>query len=380
MTQIRLAQSSAATPSARATEVTRQLAAGGGEAALVLVFCAPELDLAASMTALREALPTTTRLMGCTTAGEIGPAGFQNASLVALALPADDFVAAVALLPELSAMDLRAWQEGTRDLLRRHAENLAASGFPSSFGILLVDGLSTREEPLARTIKMEIGSIPLVGGSAGDGLRFRRTWVCRDGTTATDAAVLALVATRRPFRAFKTQHFVRARERMVVTAARPAERVVTEINGFPAALEFARIVGIDVAQLSPFSFAAHPVVVRVGGAEYVRSIQKVNPDHSLTFYCAIDEGMVLCTAEGVDAIDNLTGVLADIESRIGRPEAVLACDCILRNLEFQKPEVRDVISRLMRENRFLGFSTYGEQFEGVHVNQTLTGIAFGEAR
>jgi hypothetical protein len=27
---------------------------------------------------------------------------------------------------------------------------------------------------------------------------------------------------------------------------------------------------------------------------------------------------------------------------------------------------------------FFGFSTYGEQFNGVHVNQTLTGIALGE--
>jgi hypothetical protein len=28
--------------------------------------------------------------------------------------------------------------------------------------------------------------------------------------------------------------------------------------------------------------------------------------------------------------------------------------------------------------RVVGFSTYGEQFRGMHVNQTLTGIAFGD--
>lgn len=384
MSKIRFAESSARNPETRAREIVAGLAGSAGgapadAAALLAVFCSPSLDLAASVAALRGALPTTP-LIGCTTAGEIGPQGYQGDSLVALMLPADDFVATSEIIPNLSSLDLRGWQEITRAALRRHAGSAAAAGFTSSFALLLVDGLSVREEPLARTIKMEIGAIPLIGGSAGDALRFERTLVCRDATVLPDAAVLTLIATRRPFHTFKTQHFVRSSERMVVTAARPAERIVTEINGYPAALEYARIAGVPVDQLSPFCFAAHPVVVRIGGAEYVRSIQKVNPDHSLTFYCAIDEGMVLSTAEGVDAIANLGRLIDDIERRIGPPEAVIACDCILRNLEFQEPALRGEISRLLRENHFLGFSTYGEQFEGVHVNQTLTGIALGAAR
>ncbi len=45
-------------------------------------------------------------------------------------------------------------------------------------------------------------------------------------------------------------------------------------------------------------FAAYPVVVRIGNADFVRSIQKMNPDGSLTFYCAIDEGIVFKVAKG----------------------------------------------------------------------------------
>jgi hypothetical protein len=37
-------------------------------------------------------------------------------------------------------------------------------------------------------------------------------------------------------------------------------------------------------------FAAHPLMVRAGGDYHVRSVQSANPDGSLTFYCAIDEG------------------------------------------------------------------------------------------
>jgi hypothetical protein len=32
---------------------------------------------------------------------------------------------------------------------------------------------------------------------------------------------------------------------------------------------------------------------------------------------------------------------------------------------------------VLQENNTIGFHTYGEQFRGVHVNQTLVGIAFG---
>ena len=30
---------------------------------------------------------------------------------------------------------------------------------------------------------------------------------------------------------------------------------------------------------------------------------------------------------------------------------------------------------ILAKNRVVGFSTYGEQFNGMHVNQTMTGVA-----
>jgi hypothetical protein len=36
------------------------------------------------------------------------------------------------------------------------------------------------------------------------------------------------------------------------------------------------------------------------------------------------------------------------------------------------------VEQVFRDNNTVGFSSYGEQYLGVHVNQTLTGIAIGE--
>ena len=36
-----------------------------------------------------------------------------------------------------------------------------------------------------------------------------------------------------------------------------------------------------------------------------------------------------------------------------------------------------IVSELLAANRVVGFSTYGEQFNAMHVNQTFTGVAIG---
>jgi hypothetical protein len=225
-----------------------------------------------------------------------------------------------------------------------------------------------------------LDDLPLFGGSAGDGVRFERTHLYHDGEFRTDCAILSVVHTAHPFVVFKTEHFVDSDKKMVITKADPARRIVTEINGEPAAPEYARMVGLEVEELTPMVFATYPVVVRIGGSLYVRSIQKVNPDGSLTFFCAIDEGIVLTVAQGVDILENLKGTLDRITEEVGAPQLILGCDCILRKLELDQRGLRSEVGRLLAAHNTVGFGTYGEQYHGMHVNQTLTGVAIGQRR
>ena len=230
---------------------------------------------------------------------------------------------------------------------------------------------------MVRTFQNVLGKIELVGGSAGDNLKFERTWVFHDGAFHTDSALLVLASTPLPFKTFKTQHFVSDNERLVVTEADSALRIVKEINGLPAAEEYARVIGAGAANLGSLHFANSPVVVVIDGTDYVRAIKKANADGSLTFFCAIDEGLVLRVAHGEDLTENLNQAFAMLRAEIGQPQAMLVCDCILRNLEIVHNDLKQTIGEIFRRNNVVGFSTYGEQFRGVHVNQTLTGIAFG---
>jgi hypothetical protein len=188
---------------------------------------------------------------------------------------------------------------------------------------------------------------------------------------------MLLVTTPLPFRIFMTQHFIAGDERLVVTAADASRRTVFEINGRPAADEYARALGLTVDELSPAIFSSNPVVILINGTNYVRSIQQVDTDGSLIFYCAIDEGLVLRVAQGGDMLANLKQAFANIRQEIGEPQLTLGCDCILRNLEITENALEDPVGTLLHENNTVGFNTYGEQYGGVHVNQTFTGISIG---
>ena len=172
----------------------------------------------------------------------------------------------------------------------------------------------------------------------------------------------------------------RVRDQVGGDRADPAKRIVHEINAEAAAEEYARIIGLNMNALTPLTFARFPVLVRVGGDYYVRSIQRANEDGSLTFFCAIDEGVVLTLARHEDILENLKQFFCQVRQEMGPPQLVVGFDCILRSLEVEVRQVRHLTGRLLAANNVIGFSTYGEQFNAMHVNQTFTGVVIGEER
>jgi len=346
------------------------------DAELVVFFCSSNYDLdalAAEMNALFGDVP----VVGCTTAGEIGPAGYRAHTLSGASFPAGACTAVSGRLGDLQRFAVADGQNFAQALRHELSSRAPQADGHNSFALLLIDGLSIREEPVGRTLQAALRDIALFGGSAGDDLKFERTRVFHERAFHEDSAVVVLMSTVFPFQLFKTQHFVSLDERLVVTEADPARRVVREINGLPAAEEYARLIGVDVGELDPARFAASPVVVLIDGADYVRAIRQVMPDGSLAFYCAIEEGLVLRVARGAELVANLEQSFERLRAEIGPPQLVLACDCILRNLEITQSGIKPAVEAILRGNNTVGFSTYGEQYYGVHVNQTLTGVAIG---
>ena len=345
---------------------------GEGPFALICLFVSPDGPFrAVTAEATRRFAPAP--VMSCTTAGEIGRTGYVEGRIIAVGFPAADFAASAVMFRSLSASDPLSFA----DELVRSRLTLSASvpHMESSFAFLMVDGLSLKEDILAASLSPALGGMPFFGGSAGDGVDFERTRVALGAETAQDAAVLAVIRTDLPIRVFTLDHLRPTEERMVVTEAEPGARIVKTINAEPAAREYARIVGKDPDGLDTFTFAAHPVAVRIGNRHHVRAIQRVTPSGELQFFSAIDEGMVLTVAESADISQHLEAELSALANP-QPPLSVLSCDCLLRRIEAEQGQTIRALSDTLARHRVVGFSTYGEQFGPLHVNHTMTGVAF----
>ncbi len=361
-----------------ATRAARELyqSLADTDAAMVMFFCCVEYDLKSLSGALSE-LFGDTPVVGCTTAGEISPAGYMQNSITAFSLPADLFQVESRLVRNLQQFSPESAQQLVDGMLSDLRWHEVAPLMHNSFALTLLDGMSIREEIVMNSLSSALQGIQLVGGSAGDNLHFRDTHVYFQNQFHSNAAVLILVNTKCPFRIFSDHHLAQGQEKLVVTEADPFKRIVHEFNAEPAALEYCRITGLRLEDLDNRAFAMNPLAVQLGDEVYIRSIQQINEDLSLTFFCAIDQGIVLTRMYSTGLVTHTHSMLKLISEELGHPGLVIGYDCIHRRIEMEEHDLLPAISDLYRQHNVIGFSTYGEQFNDLHINHTFTGVALG---
>lgn len=363
---IRAAHSRNPAPRAAATDVAAQL--GEGPWSLLVYFASPSYDQDELAQAL-QALHPDARTLGCSTSGEIASGQMTQGSLVALGLGEDD-------LQDLDIQvveDIRdtASVRAAVDALEAHFGDLRELDLATHVGIVLMDGLSGAEESVMQTLG-ERSDILFVGGSAGDDLAFRQTWVHVDGRSLNGAAILAVLRPTRGFQVLKTQSFVKQGSKLTATSVDEATRTVRAFDGRDAAEAYADALGVAPGDLAGH-FMEHPLGLMVGEEPYVRSPrQVVGP--AVRFYCAVREGMELSVLTSGDMIADTRAVLDEAVAR--EPAAgLLNFNCILRTLDLERRGQTDAYGAVFSDIPTAGFSTYGEAYLG-HVNQTATMLLF----
>lgn len=360
-----------ASPDARAAVAEALSQISGGAICFALVFVPYHLDHDQVAQELGEHLPNTP-VFGCTTAGQITPLGYEDEALLIVAFPRQHFRCASCLIEPLKPVSIEktALQAQTLNERFQRAANW------NRFAITFADGLSKQEDVLIAALSAGLGDLQIFGGSAGHGLEFDATFILHGGRFQSDAAVLIIIETDLEFKGLEFDHFLPTDTQLVVTDARPEDRIVQEINGSPAATEYARLIGHDVSNLSPQVFAENPVLVCNHGSWHVRAIQQVNEDDSLSFLSAIESGLVLTLGRGKEILETLDTELSVTGAGAEPPDFILGFDCVLRRLEIEQNQTTKEASTILQAHRVLGFNTYGEQHFGIHMNQTFVGIAF----
>jgi len=365
----------------RASEAVAQLAKAfvGKDVNHIVFFCSAKYDLNELEAALNVHLEGI-NVSGCTTAGEISPDGYSQGSITAIGFPSSDFAVSVGCVKDLSSFspsDARSLIDTLRDECEQQRQVPISQG---CFAITLIDGLSIQEEQFLVQLNAALGSCPNFGGSAGDDINLASTHVFHRGKFYQDAAIVLMFSTAFEFEVFSTHHCIPTNAKLVVTDADVASRTVTELDADSPAQVYSHAVGIELESTCPAQFALHPLAVKLGDDYFIRSIQRVEPKNALKFFCAVEAGIVLNVMERTDLIANIEDQYAKLVSRLGEPQLIIGFDCFLRRLEAEALEIDEQVSSLFVKLGIVGMNTYGEQHQGMHINQTLTGVAIGKRK
>ncbi len=319
------------------------------------------------------------RTMGCSTMGELGAGRLYRGGISAMALYEPIRLSAQVVRDT----SLFHFSDGeTRVELLARELGLERSGLESAGCVLvtLTDGLSRSEERLVASLALASPGIPLVGGSVADDLKMEGTSVFLDGQVSPSSSLILLLQPRVPHRVFAVHHFEATPRRVVVTRAAAAERIVYELDGWPAAQVYAGLAGIDAADLEadPLLPSRREICfgIRVGPEYRMRSPFSALPGGALALRGAVEEGEVLRVMRGQHLVERTRSGLESATEGLDA-QGLLLFNCGGRLLEAEAHQQLRELGEAMAPVPSAGFSTYGEQYGPLLVNHTLTGIAFG---
>ncbi|MBL9121550.1 MAG: FIST C-terminal domain-containing protein [Phycisphaerae bacterium] len=338
-------------------------------ATMGVAFVSPRYDLSEVAKELRDIFSCP--VLACTTAGEVSStAGYTHHGIAAAAM--HGVHAQARFIPKANAFT-------THDARQLGAEmgfGVRVTGRQQA-AIMVIDSMLKTEERFVSHLFEGIGHAPIVGGSAGDDGRFSTTPIFDGHDFVTGGAMVVSVDSTAKLRTFAHENFKALQRSYVITDATPAQRIVHRIDGRVASHIYAESLGLTPEELTPGVVSTHPLMLRVGNRHFVRGIASIDKDGAMHLFCAMEEGLVLRFGESLDMVGSLKALYD--EPFIRDASFILGFDCICRALAVKDGRIAEAMRTELAKRPLVGFSTYGEQYEGFHVNQTLTGIAFGES-
>ncbi|MGA2499146.1 MAG: FIST N-terminal domain-containing protein [Tepidisphaeraceae bacterium] len=345
--------------------------AGTDTPALTVLFVDTQYDLEGLAAELRRQLHGP--ILACTSAGhQVAGQGIIDHGLVAAAIATDQLSAVIEPIHGISRFGVAQ----AREVATRLALDAPACSPGTRFGVLLIDGMSFAEERVMALLFGASNGLSMVGGSAGDGGHFQKTYVFDGERFVSDAAVLARVDTTLPCCTFGFQNFTPLDGRLVVTRAVPDKRQILELNGQPATLAYCQAIGHR--ELDSQIVSHHPLLMRWDGRFYARAI-RAWADGRLDMFCAIEEGMVVRIGEAADLVGTIERQYGELETELGggEPLVMVAFHCYQRRLEIERAQQQQRYRAVIAKHPLIGCCTFGEQYNGLHMNQAATGFVLG---
>lgn len=350
------------------------------ENTLVLIFGnLPEA--VAPIQQLRELLPLA-QFAGCTTAGEIAQNGVANQQPVATVIAF-----------EQSQIQLASTQVARREDSRKAGELLANSLAADGLMYIMVisDGMTVNGSELTRGIISRLPNIPVTGGLAGDGDRFKETYTLANDKLATHQVVtIGFYGQALSVSYGSRGGWIPFGPIRKVTSAEG--NILRELDHESALTVYRRYLGEQGGEL-PAAGLKYPLEIFEEGKSttVVRTLLAINElDGSIVFAGDIPQGasarLMRANAESLIDGANQAATACQQGAPAGSEVAVLV-SCVGRRLllrQLADEEIDEVSEVLGKDTLVCGYYSYGEiaPFEmgdcaELH-NQTMTVTSLSE--
>ncbi len=348
-------------------------------AELTLVFYGVGHDDKVIARALDKA--TGSRGVAGTTAGELGCQGFARDSITGLSFHGTGVRAAVEIVPQLRQLSLVPIVHLPDKLTRGIGRSKDELDAQKHLWLFLVDGLSGKEGLLTPFFMQAAPRVGLVGASLGDGEEFREARVAHHGRIYRDAAATILLEYDGPFHTFKHTHMEFTDRQVEVTKVSGGGRMLEQIDGKVAQVGYAEALGVDPSEVTQALVAKYPFGYRFRGRPFPVSVLQVNKDGTFRLGSSVQYGEQLSILEPADLVARTRQALEEAVKKVqndgGKVEALLLFHCLARFIEASEGGEAGDLANALCQGPVCGLNTYGEQYETMHMNHSLTGVIFG---
>ncbi|MBR1721579.1 MAG: FIST C-terminal domain-containing protein, partial [Treponema sp.] len=321
------------------------------------------------------------QVIGTSTAGEISGRGFTKNSLVLTTLTDYSTKVSGVIIDDTDQFPI-IHKAKIESAARNVGINLHRNGANRDcFALTFINGLCNAEEATLALLNAIIGDKEFIiaGGSAGDDLQFKQTYVSYNGETVSHGAAVLFFKTQKKFILKRENIFAPSGKKLQLSDVDFETRTVKSINKQNPRSMYARALGISESQVANTALA-HPMGRAYGADVFISSIANFNSDGSIGMYCRVLPNSEVEIMNPLDAIEIAENTGKALSAEIKKPGCVILINCILRTIGFEQQNLTGRIAGVWSRYfpAYCGFSSYGEQKDRLNFNQTLLALVIEE--
>lgn len=321
---------------------------------------------------LKKAFPEAT-VMGTSVCVNLSDKGFSHTGLSALAVYSGiEVVSGIIFEVQRHPMTyLGHVMEAVNSL--SSTENTVCVEFTTSF--------SNGEELVLDTFQEGFGGnhIPLIGTSSGElGESYSSGIVSLDGVLYQNTCVFVLIHNLEgKIHLFRENIFKPTAILLEATDVDCEDRIVYEYNNRPAAEVVSEALKTDVME-HPDILLSHPMGRILEKEIFITESGKVSKDGSISYFSRIYNHTKMAVLETDDLDKVWDETQKNVKDVISNPSFGICINCASRSRYFEKiSRMNEFIKKITENtNQFIGFSGYGEQFNTMHLNQSMVLAVF----